>query len=475
VQFFSTSVDNVEQTVSMDIAGYMAATFQICARLQGLADTPVARVGFIAPDCAFAMVEPNPCTARSCIDDPSSDECAAFTAEYCSENLDDSGCALVIPQFRREVGASIVVLHAEKRGAVTVTRLECECGGTCGATGIAVTGTPTGIKLGGNSAGTLVLNFDATEVGVYRICTGDVTVGSIDIIPAACNFDATAETPCTATVCTDPVRAQDPEACQLYTAEYCTEHPEDTGCLFLALQFERPAFSATTLVVRAPLATVPAEVELVPTECACNAEVCAAADTHLRKVEIEDGVMTLLIEPLSLAPVQLCVRGEVFARIHPAASCAFQLNGDASPCLLSVCATDPESEACQQFVADMCADNPKDPGCALLAPAFAREVSDSTATIEFSTNAIAGTEFVFIDAACRCGDTSACGAAPLQTVRSTVLEGVVEVDFVPTAVGEFRLCASGVQEAFVTVMQATCAFDYIDTGLSPCSADPCVG
>lgn len=44
----------------------------------------------------------------------------------------------------------------------------------------------------------------------------------------------------------------------------------------------------------------------------------------------------------------------------------------------------------------------------------------------------------------------------------------------PTAVGEFRLCASGVQEAFVTVMQATCAFDYIDTGLSPCSADPCV-
>ena len=60
VQFFSTSVDNVEQTVSMDIAGYMAATFQICARLQGLADTPVARVGFIAPDCAFAMVEPNP-------------------------------------------------------------------------------------------------------------------------------------------------------------------------------------------------------------------------------------------------------------------------------------------------------------------------------------------------------------------------------------------------------------------------------
>ena len=39
-----------------------------------------------------------------CVTDPTSDECAAFTAEYCLDHPGETVCALFLPMFVRTVG-----------------------------------------------------------------------------------------------------------------------------------------------------------------------------------------------------------------------------------------------------------------------------------------------------------------------------------------------------------------------------------
>jgi hypothetical protein len=74
--------------------------FKLCAGTALVAELDVTE----ARTCAFSLAAQNPCTFAACVEDAGSDDCQGLTAEYCLTYPADSGCSLLVPNFRRVAG-----------------------------------------------------------------------------------------------------------------------------------------------------------------------------------------------------------------------------------------------------------------------------------------------------------------------------------------------------------------------------------
>jgi hypothetical protein len=125
----------------VDLLPVAGGSYKICLVDAHPAQAHLATVDVATLTCAYELAEPNPCTSIAC-EDPTSESCVDFTAEYCAEHPEDKGCARVVPVFSRMVGVatslSLSFPSADAEISALWLPMSCACGDVC-ATGSEVT------------------------------------------------------------------------------------------------------------------------------------------------------------------------------------------------------------------------------------------------------------------------------------------------------------------------------------------------
>ena len=112
-----------------------------------------------------------------------------------------------------------------------------------------------------------------------RVGNGDHLANVVFTAPA-CPFEHGANSPCS--MCADYAS----EECQTYAAEYCAEHPEDSGCTLYVPYFPRTVLKDQKVLLHTDT-LIMSDLYFVPESCGC-VESCAtpavqpASATHRR-------------------------------------------------------------------------------------------------------------------------------------------------------------------------------------------------
>jgi hypothetical protein len=480
----------VEATFESAVPG----SFKICVAPEGL--TPGYQVHDLllatvevsdGRSCAFSLDE-SPCSMDACRE-PSSDECAQATAEYCSFYPEDEGCSAVAMLFRRTLGeVSTLRFHSKlvtPRLLVRIVPDACLCASDCDFRAVEVLSTRYSEQ---------VVEIDVVPFlqNNYRICvspygwseTGDYGFYAASLVvqlPDSCVFAAVADTPCSASVCAGEEASS--EACQIFATEYCANHPEDSGCeLFFRPVFTRTVGETATLTMHSALLNTAASGRFVPDDiCSCTSP-CVPASVEIVSFEYEygTGLLSVVINTEFVGKYKLCVAPSgvnsgfhsfeehvAYLDVTPAAGCVFAAAD--SPCADSAC-EDPESELCAQVTVSYCALHPEDEACALIYPRFERRVDVASSLSVHIAGYTPETEIFFSKSICPCEE--ACNVNDVEILGITQEMDQVNVEFQAMAHGAYLVCVAtkplGIAEVLFSF--PACIFNGLD---SPCAAEAC--
>jgi hypothetical protein len=231
----------------------------------------------------------------------------------------------LVPIFRRVAGeASTLELPVVSAlSDVAFVPPDCSCGACAGV------GSPVTIHSShfDATAKLLLASFVSDAVGSTKLCAGSVHLATVDFETAPCAFGFGAASPCQAPVCADPFS----EKCVEYVAEYCGEHPEDTGCTHVVPMFVRPLFSTTNIAVH--VRTSIAEIYAAPLSCKCGEASCETSAVQFFSTSVDSVEQTVSLDIAGYNPAtfQFCAKmpglpDALFARVgFLAPNCASRL------------------------------------------------------------------------------------------------------------------------------------------------------
>jgi hypothetical protein len=483
VEVAALHYDASSAVVDMDLRASVPGTYAVCMAKTGTSagyqqhPDLVAYVQFAdARECLFSSEE-TPCTLDACKADPTSDACVAYTAEYCVDNAEDEGCRLVAVLFRRKRGErATLALHTSILTPRTQARFvadHCSCEDNCTYRAVEVESLElqqhTDMQGALRDGGELSMRILPHLVGTYKLCvspygwtdTQDFFIYAATLIVDAsdgCEFDGLNDTPCAeGSPCSlDPQS----EACALVMAEYCAQHPEDTGCAHLRPVFHRTVKELSAIELHHREWGFAMQGRLVTDEdCDCGSEcVDSGIDTLASFYDPETQKVRFDILPNAVGRYKLCVaeRGVstgfhsyeehiAYVEIGPGESCQFSERG--SPCSEPAC-EDPSSELCAQLTVEYCATSPHDTGCALVVPQFERQAKQATSVsvvLPLLQSGAAG-QVWFTHHSCACTTRAeACRPYDVGVLDVSVadLADAVTIELVGGVAGTYRLCASG--------------------------------
>jgi hypothetical protein len=430
-------------------------TFKVCSD-----EKEVAFIVVEAQDgCSFVTQEASPCSTEICTDDPFSESCQQYTAEFCFSHPTDQGCSFLLLNFARTVEevTTVTVHTSEDADIADVFAVGRSCG-SCSCSKSEGAKVTAGQVMSGEA---VTFSLIPELVGSYLVCAGSSVVFGLDVVPSPGTFAAL--------VCSEWDSAVTDAQ---YVAEYCVEHPEDSGCAFWIPSFERQAGIEQEISIYVSEADVDRPVSFVDASCACPTTVgtftiflsdCTSTADNV-KAAVDSAVSRINVNFTILGDattVKFCLGSTHVANVQLVRTCPFETSDETSPCHADVCA-DPASEWCAQYVSAYCALHAA-PGCDEFVPAFSRVVGTAT-EIEF--HASSG-EITVADAAAGCGTVS-----PRVGVEAAIfLGGRLAVKLLPMVVGEYHVCIDGAVQAKLDVSPAACAF--VASPDSPCSAPEC--
>ena len=156
-------------------------------------------------------------------------------------------------------------------------------------------------------------------------------------------------------------------------AEYCQEHALDGACALVVPYFKRPALEAFTLTLHGAADFVSAV--LIADRCSCGDD-CATKALILTAGHDVSDVGKLTFQELTVGAVgkwKICgskassddatAHSVLLAVVETSKSgCPFAVQ-EGNPCSVPLC-EDLESNECQTYAAEYCAEHAADPGCA---------------------------------------------------------------------------------------------------------------
>jgi hypothetical protein len=194
---------------------------------------------------------------------------------------------------------------------------------------------------------------------------------------------------------------------------------------------------------------------------------------------LSEGVLSLTAAVIFEGEYDVCSGGVSLATVvaKPSSDCAFSVN--AAPCSSSACAEDPSSDACRQVAAAYCAYNPQDLGCKALLLRFAASVGEpATVRATIAANLSSVVEVRYVDSACSevCGPN--CQDRQTEVLAATFEHGILVVDAVTFAAGQYRVCVASDGFDFVDVVHvADVDVQLVETldapAALPCEAKVC--
>jgi hypothetical protein len=214
-----------------------------------------------------------------------------------------------------------------------------------------------------------------------------------------CPFAVHSPTPCEAPAC---LRDATSLECIYFTAEYCSQHADDKGCIILTYVFEAEQGQDKLLVL--PNRNIDLlgaqDVMAVDMQCGgCGERItgqCPGAPVDVLSVQHDPGEQ-LAIEAkfYQIGQFVLCVAGQDFAQVTVTPP---DCQVDSSVCVSDPCTNDPASLECQQLMAEYCSSH-KDAACDQLLFRFAA-TEHQRLEFELSGPALEGEEFKFVRASC---------------------------------------------------------------------------
>jgi hypothetical protein len=309
----------------------------------------------------------------------------------------------------------------------------------------------------------LAVRMLSSRVGEYDVCVGSDHIANVAFLSTECVF-AGEDTPCSAPVC---ILSEDSDECQQLTADYCLEHPSDTGCTFIVPNFIRSLDTEATLTLHA--AGGDAEtITFVSPECDCG-ECFGTPEILVFTTSVLSTKLTAHILPKVSGHFKVCI-----LRLGEAMHVAnLEVQGDAcvfrhdpNPCSAAVCRDDPESAECQHFLAEYCAEH-RDGGCALIVPTFERPLGEVVMVQVITPATVSAVPTVCV--ASDCGTCEGGGAIQLSAVFDS---DMATVEFISRIEEVVKICVDGAHVASVDMIPQGCAFvDGVDT---PCQAYACI-
>jgi hypothetical protein len=263
--------------------------------------------------------------------------------------------------------------------------------------------------------------------GVYEVCAGEVVVARL-LATETCMFEDSSTSPCLAC---GTAREMESEACQQLALEYCASSPQDKGCDYLTVRFERPLGRRAEVRL---VASLPTSVSYVSDAQQCGGEVSAnLGDTVFQMV---GETLVVSFHAFATGSTKLCAHYEDGPKhlatilITPGA-CLFAHPG--------LCQCDfTKDETCVVAAAEYCSANPSDRGCEMLLPVFERDLGMAAISLP-------GSMPMRIQA-CEC----AADCTPLSA-KLTAASGFVRLDFSTAVPGKYNICDEGTTKAVVRV------------------------
>ena len=267
-------------------------------------------------------------------------------------------------------------------------------------------------------------------------------------------------------------------------AEYCLDHPEDSGCKLVLPHLIATVGEEVALHVHLAMPVDRVTAKIVHSSCACDDEHCEMVrEAKVEYTEAFSGIVTVSATPFYEGSFTICVVDygpdrvvtfKPFASVDATPrSCEFSDGLEGSPCAADACAEDPTSDECMQLTAEYCVLYPEDSGCSLVMPLF-RRIAGSPASVEAHARAAyAGAEITVIASRYACGDLEAVAASPVTILDSALIGSVESVTFVAPSgvVGRYSICVGGMAAAAVEFVQSKCLFTVAD---SPCEEPACL-
>jgi hypothetical protein len=441
--------------LTIELSGMSIGQYVLCANGDAIAQLRVHE----STICAFGTATA-PCSDPVC-EDPNSDLCVQTIAQYCANFPEDTGCALVIPVFKRNA-ASLTKFSVHSDGREDATAYFVASGAGCSEL-LETTSVET--LSSGMSAGLLKIDFLPIREGQYDLCMGRTLLAGLVVEPLYddCLFQS-GTTPCLDPACRDGDGVSATETCMQTVAEYCA-YSSDTACEFFIPKFHRlPGISTISLHAMESLKALMLQGKSVGvTDGGCGCDVTCArrpvlsqnivAEALTVDVDLRQGVYGLCIGDLLLARVEATDSG-----------CRFAYS-QASPCSAEVCAGG-NTELCMQFTAQYCANFPEDEGCALMAPIF-RATMNVQKKISIATS-----ELDAFFAAAECGENAE-QAADVEIMSIGRAGGFLTLEVLPKRLGVVQLCSASTGAMILELhidYDKDCVFS---TDLSPCSSPLC--
>jgi hypothetical protein len=485
-EVFGVAYSEAKQYLTVEFTVYVHGDYVLCAAPNGgKADDDFthlfANVHITHTPATFDLGGVLPCALEFC-EDVTSEKCMSFVAEYCMSHPDEAGCGLLMLMYVRNAGSeqklSFAVPDLTARAKVRFAESGVPCGGAASKMIEVISATYT------EAQHFLEITFIGPVAAKYHVCVspyGELVDSAFsehvtdvilveDLVP--CVFGgADGLTPCTSSECEDPTS----EACMQFTAEYCANMVEDTGCEFIVPVFRRETGQVADVAIYSNAVPARGNVWVVLDTCSCADASCNVADvdvlassfdvaSHLSVVSVEPGTIAgsyAVCMSAKHAPDATAVHVATLEIVN-SGSCAF--SADAAPC--SICAEDASSELCVQVAAAYCAERPEDSGCALFLPRFER-VSGEEASLALLVPSLAPVHDVFVV------DGSECSRGGLA-VKWTEFEGSLTLSVTPHA-GSFTICVLSstdlVPVAALDTIGTQCAFGVN----GPCESAACAG
>jgi hypothetical protein len=170
------------------------------------------------------------CEATSWQGEYAGTDCMAILAQYCVTNTADEACNFVVKMFTRQVGvaSAIEVAFDDVAGEVWYACDHCSCDDQASNS---VEFVDTHAQQINVAAQWLSLEFTVTFAHNFKICVGDQHFANVVVFDSSsCLFDATeAGSPCNNPICTGAFNTE----CMEFVSEYCSSFGhEDSACAF---------------------------------------------------------------------------------------------------------------------------------------------------------------------------------------------------------------------------------------------------
>jgi hypothetical protein len=273
-----------------------------------------------------------------------------------------------MPLFTRQTGEveMLAVHHGAVQDEVTFAAPGCACSQGCGEAEVEVLSSST-------DGNTIVLSVRAAlPLANVPVCVGVKQVATVDFIPGACVFAASARSPCMAEVCLESL--EDPEAaeaCHQLVAEYCAAHTEDGGCALFVPNFERTVDEESVVHVHTAGLFVESSATFVASDFACGTG-CDGADVEVLSLLVDsfEAGLAITFMPHARGEYNVCAspRGGASHSVLVATvtvdgpACMFAMDGPCSAPECDLASGFGTTEGCVQIAAAYCVEHPEDLG-----------------------------------------------------------------------------------------------------------------